>query len=317
MTNSSQSTATTVVVTVLNEEKTVAALLSALSSQTLTPKEVIMVDGGSTDSTLSSLQSLQKTTKKFRLRVLKQKGNRSVGRNTAIAAAKTNWIAITDAGCVPELDWLMQLHQTQHRSQAPVIAGYYRAEPATPFEEAVVPYTLVMPDRVNEFSFLPATRSMLLKRSIWKQLGGFDEALPDNEDFAFAKQLQRTNTEIAFSRNAVVLWQPRSSLGAFIHMIFRFARGDAQAGIIRAKVLLIFFRYLVAGWIFLAAIGSSNMVLLITLVLGGCTYILWAIQKNYQYVTTGWYWLPVLQVTSDLAVLAGSFAGIFRGLKNI
>lgn len=301
----------TVIVTVLNEATTLPALLTALQSQTYTPTEVIITDGGSSDATLEVLHAAEVT-------VLTKKGNRSVGRNAAIAAAQTELIAITDAGCVPQDDWLESLVQCYLKTKRQVIAGYYVGVAHTPFEEAVIPYALVMPDRVVPDAFLPATRSMLLQKQVWHELGGFDTALSDNEDYAFAHALQRAGYEMGFCGDAIVRWQPRSTLPAFWSMIYRFARGDVRAGILRTRVLLVFARYfalLMLASVLFVRNSVAHVVLTLTVLLA--VYCLWAVAKNKKYVQRGWYWLPILQITADLAVMAGSLAGVRqRALAN-
>jgi len=307
----------TIVVTVLNEEQTIGELLECLKNQTIRPHQVIITDGGSSDSTLKILENFKNDHQGFPLKIISAPGNRSVGRNTAIEAAKTKWIAITDAGCFPDDDWLEELVFKQRQSGADVVAGYYRAEPKTDFEYAMVPYALVMPERIDAGNFLPATRSMLISKKLWRAAGRFNEKLTDNEDYAFAKKLKKLGASFEFARKASVTWQPRSNLRDFYNMIYRFARGDLQAGIVRPKVLVIFFRYLVAGWILFSAMSSGSLVALITLALGFLTYTVWAIEKNYYYAKSGWYWLPVLQISSDIAVMTGSLVGLYRGLKNV
>ena len=49
--------AVTVTATVLNEVEEVEGLVSTLTRQTLAPKEVIIVDGGSTDGTWEWLEA--------------------------------------------------------------------------------------------------------------------------------------------------------------------------------------------------------------------------------------------------------------------
>lgn len=318
MSSGSRYPSLSVVVTVLNEEDTIIALLKSLTHQTVLPAEIIVVDGGSQDQTETLIQHFSKTSS-VTIREYHQPGNRSVGRNTGIRAASHELVAITDAGCVPHPDWLEQLLAAWMgavaqgtNTQLVVVAGYYDAHPRTAFEEAVVPYALVMPDRVNPATFLPATRSMLLPKTAWQQAGAFDEKLADNEDFAFA-QILKTQTRIVFAPQAQVTWQSRSSLRSFWTMIFRFARGDIQAGIIRPKVLLVFARYLGAlamvgvllWWRAYAWLGWS-------VVLGFIGYSGWAIGKNRRYVSRGWYWLPVLQWTADIGVMLGSVAGWTR-----
>lgn len=304
-----------VIVTVLNEESSIDGLLNALDLQSLQPIEVIIVDGGSTDTTLHILHNAAKRNP--HLKIMKKPGNRSQGRNTAMQHARGQLIAITDAGCIPHVDWLEELWKAfqiarNKTDKKIVVAGYYDAQTTSPFTEAVVPYALVMPDRIEADSFLPATRSMLIEKTAWFAVGGFDEHLSDNEDYAFARKLQaKPDIYLTFTDQAKVTWLPRTTLQSFWQMIFRFARGDIQAGIIRPKVLLIFARYLVGGLLFLSLL-SIGMPIFLTVFMGVIIiYSLWAISKNKKYTPRGWYWLPILQIVSDIAVMTGSIAGLF------
>lgn len=303
-----------VICTVLNEANTIVALLEALGKQTYQPQSVIIADGGSNDGTLQQIKQWQKKHRRFNLEIISSNGNRSVGRNAAIEEANTTYVAITDAGCVPHPDWLEQLIIAQLRSGAPVVAGYYQGVAKSPFEEAVIPYALVMPDRVDPTNFLPATRSMLIDKGVWRKLGGFDETLSDNEDYAFARAIQAAGIHITFTDQAVVDWQPRHSLSGFWTMIYRFARGDVQARLFRPKVLLIYLRYLLAGLMLgIVAYFTHNLNQVIALIMTMFVlYGLWAVHKNVRYTPCGWYWLPILQITSDLAVMLGTVVGTVR-----
>jgi glycosyltransferase involved in cell wall biosynthesis len=298
------------VITVVDEEQTIKKLLESVLRQTLLPDEVIIVDGGSTDNTVDiirnftlELEKRSRASKKTypKITVKTKKGNRSIGRNFAIKNSKNHFIAITDAGCILDKNWLNELLVKYEKSNAPVIAGYYSAKPANDFQRAVVPYALVMPDQVDPQNFLPATRSMLIEKKLFQKLGGFDEKLSDNEDYAFAKKLQKQKIKIAFARKAIAYWFPRKNLKQFYNMIFRFARGDIYAGILRPKVILIFARY----FIFIAILIISPKLFLATLLF----YSVWAIQKNKKYVGGGYKYLPILQFTSDIAVMHGSLIG--------
>jgi len=301
------------VCTVFNERQTVGQLIESLTKQKTLPSEMVIVDGGSTDGTWAHLQELAKQQWPFMLKCIQKKGNRSVGRNIAIASAHHETICITDAGCIPNRDWISELLAARQQSEQSVIAGYYKGRSNNPFEQAVIPYALVMPDSVNSDTFLPATRSMLIQRTLWKQMGGFDESLSDNEDYAFARRLQQKNIPIGFAPRAVVVWQPRSTLRSFWTMIFRFARGDAKAGLWRPKVALIFARYIFLVGLTIWMIVENMLALLaITLSICATLYVYWAIQKNIRHVSQGWYWLPVLQITADGAVMSGTVSGILQ-----
>jgi len=307
------------VITIFNEEKTLHQLLTAIEKQTLTPTEILITDGGSSDNSLKILKKFQQ--QKFfknKLKIFTKYGNRSIGRNWAIKQTTNELIAITDAGCIPQNNWLEKLAEKYQQTNSPVVAGYYYGLATNNFEQAVIPYVLVMPDRVKENNFLPATRSMLITKEAWKKVGGFDESLNHNEDYDFAHKLVQAKIQISFAKDAQVGWLPRTNLRSFTKMIYRFAYGDAEANLFRPKVALIFARYflllLLLFFIFLNYLFKFSLLLsnfwLMVLILFFFSYCLWAIKKNLKYAKTGWYWLPALQFTSDLAVITGTVTGL-------
>ena len=296
--------------TVLNEAEMIWVLLLGLISQTHQPGEVIIVDAGSTDSTVQLIKVFQKKYPHLPLKVVIKKGNRSQGRNHGINLAKHNWIAITDAGCIPHIDWLEKLAHEAAQSQAEVVAGYYEAAPETAFQAAASPYMLVMPDRVNPAHFLPATRSMMLKKKAWEKVGGFDEKLTLSEDYDFAHRLEQAKFKLGFTEEAKVAWWPIETLGDFYQTVRGMAEYDARAGITRIKSYLIFCRYII--FLLLAVVFFCPHWLLCVAFVFFITgaYSLWAIWKNVQYLDRGWLYLPVLQVVSDVGVMVGTTKGL-------
>lgn len=306
------------ITTVLNEAKTIDLLIDSLLLQTKKPEEVVIVDGGSKDKTLEILEMRKEELVKEGIKVLiiVKKGNRAVGRNEAIRLATGEVIAMTDAGCLLDRNFLKQITDPFGNSKVEVVSGYYKAKTKTVFEKCVVPYVLVMPDKLKPETFLPSSRSMAIKKSLFQKLGGFPKDCPDNEDYVFAQRLVKKGIKIHFAKNALVYWLPRTNLLSFFLMIYRFARGDAQARLRCKKVLTVFLRYLV-GLVFLVLsfLPFKKPVrldlILLFLIFG---YFLWSIKKNYRYVK---YWLaflylPLLQITGDLGVMTGSLRGFFK-----
>jgi glycosyltransferase involved in cell wall biosynthesis len=296
------------IVTVLNEEKSIDSFLDSVANQSLKPDEIIIVDGGSVDWTLDKLSK-----RKENIRILIKEGaSRSEGRNLAVEKAKNEIIAITDAGCILDKDWLAEIVKPFSDSSVDVVAGYYRGIAKTVFEKCVIPYALVMPDRVNPETFLPASRSMAIKKDVFWKVGGFPVEFVHNEDYVFANRLKKEGVKIVFCEEAIVNWIPRSNLKSFWTMIYRFALGDAESHLRHLKVFGIFLRY----FIFISLLISSALLLslhfLLAFVLLLILYLIWSVAKNYRYVKDikAFFWLPVLQLTSDFAVIDGTIRGM-------
>ncbi len=305
-----------IVITVFNEEKNINLLLRALFNQSQKPDEIIIVDGGSRDKTVETINKFIQGNKKKRIKVkiLIKKGNRSVGRNEAIRVARNKLIAITDAGCVPEKNWFKNIISPFSSRKVDVVAGYYKARPKNIFEKCVIPYVFVMPDRIDPQNFLPATRSMAIRKITWKKVGGFDEKLSNNEDYVFARKLKDKKFNIKFEKNAIVYWIPRSSINQSFTMFYRFAKGDAEAKIYRPKVVFIFARYAVGLILLLSFLKTFSVAIIFALLFLMFAYVFWSIKKNYKYVKNiqAFIFLPLLQLTSDLAVLFGTGLVLFE-----
>lgn len=301
------------ITTVYNEKNTIGSLLDSLAKQTQLPDEIIIVDGGSTDETTTVISNFQTQNSNINVKLIIKKGNRSVGRNEAISHVTGSIIAISDAGCILDKNWLKNIVKPFNDTAVDVVAGFYKGQAKTAFEKALIPYVLVMPDKVDPEKFLPATRSMAIRKSVWTEMGGFDEKLSHNEDYAFAKKLKSKNKKITFCKDAIVSWKPRNRIKESFWMFYRFAYGDAESGLLRPKVVLIFLRYL----LFLLLLGVSfliqqvNIIVLLMLPLF-ISYGIWAVHKNYRYIKDSHsiLWLPVLQVISDIAVLSGTLFGL-------
>jgi len=293
------------IVTVFNEADTIEDFLLSVQQQSLAPTELIIVDAQSTDNTVNLIKKFAKKTS-LNLKLLVKAGNRSVGRNFAARHSRGTYLAITDAGCILDKNWLQELWRKQQTTDAPVVAGYYQGLANTAFEEATIPYFLVMPERVRDGKFLPATRSMLIKKSLWLEMGGLNEKLSVSEDYHLANRLKNKGIKIAFSRKAIVYWLPPSNIKQFFQKIFAFAKGDAATALIRPKVYLIFLRYL----IFLAIlVFFPNLYLIFSLMF---LYLLWAMMKNLKYCPRSFFYLPMLQVVADVAVMIGTSVGRFQ-----
>ena len=306
------------ITTVFNEENSISVFLDSLFSQTVLPHEIIIADAGSTDATVriaeDKIQEFKKFNKKISIKIFVKKGNRSIGRNSAIEAATGDIVACSDAGCTLNKDWLKLITTPFNNNTIDVVSGFYRPIANTVFEKCLASYMCVMPDKVNPATFLPSSRSIAFKKSAWKKVQGYPEKLDTCEDLVFARNLQKAGYKFFFEKNATVYWPQRKNFTEAFGQFFTYAQGDGQALYFRPQTPLLFGRYLFASLILLLGIVIQDTVFLLGLFILFFLYLIWAIIKNFRYVKKikALFLLPLLQLTADAAVLSGTLFGILK-----
>lgn len=310
------------VVTVLNVEEEIEAFLESIEAQTLKPDELVIVDGGSTDWTLNKL-----IRPDLNLKVLVYSGsNRSQGRNRGIQLTNNEIIAVTDCGVFLDKDWLGEITQPFANEQVNAVAGYYLAKADTVFQKCAAPYFCVMPEEIKErekkkgFEFLPSSRSFAFRKSVWGKVGGYPEELNFCEDLVFDQKIKNAGFKFYFAPQAIVYWPQRKTLRSVFKQFYNYATGDGQVFFSpyqthSRKIFLIFLRYFLFLIIFLYGFWLSLAWKF--LAVASVLYLTWAILKNYRHVKNikALFWLPVLRIASDIAVMAGTIKGITNGKK--
>lgn len=311
-------TKTSVVITVLNEGDTIGALLDSLLAQTKKPEQIIIVDGGSNDSTVEIIRHYQKHYN--RIKLLVEKSSRAKGRNLGCEIAKSEIIAMTDAGCIADKNWLKNITSPFEKTKVDVVAGYYHMSGGTPVECAMMKFMGVMPNSYD-VNFLPSTRSMAFKKDIWEKVGGFPERLTGAaEDTVFNFKLIKNDAKLSRMKNAIVEWGMPTTISNFQFKIYNYAKGDAKSKIWifpkkgfashNIHSLYILLRYLL--FLSLAIITFHYHLSLLYCLIVALLYIFWAFRKiNMEF--RSWkvaVWGPVLQIVSDFAVMRGFIDGI-------
>jgi len=287
-----------IIITVKNEAQAIEKLLESVISQTKQPDEIIIADAGSTDNTKERIKQFQNKLPKLKL--INVKGtNRSQGRNKAIALAKSEIIAVTDAGCTLKNDWLEKITRPILANRADSVAGFYLPESNSAFSRCTVPFVAVMPNQFNPKTYLPSSRSIAFTKTAWASAGKYPRNLNYCEDLIFAKNL-KTKTTMIVEPKALVYWQQNKNLFQFFHQISRYARGDIQARYWPhiGKIATVYLRYLIL----------IAFPLLIPL------YLLFPIIKHAKYIPhpVCLVFLPLFQIATDLAVIHGSISGLIR-----
>lgn len=285
------------IATVLNEEKSLKAFLDSIEAQTKSPDEVIIVDAGSIDKTR---QIIPKCTERSKIpyRVIRKDGlNRSQGRNLAIKKSKYPVIAVSDAGCILDPHWLEIITKPFTEYKVDAVAGFYQARSSSIFQQCITPFVAITPNKFDPKTYLPSSRSLAFRKKSWKKVGGYPENLNYCEDLVFASKLKK-QTNLVVKPNAIVTWQMVTNLKDYFNQIKNYALGDIQAKYQPhlKKIATTYLRYL----LFIAIPPLFFL------------YLLWPIFKHYSYIKQpkAIIFLPIIQLTTDLAIIIGSLKGV-------
>jgi glycosyltransferase involved in cell wall biosynthesis len=318
-----------VIMTVLNEGRSLRAALDSLAAQTRPPDEVIVCDGGSTDGTVAILKDY---AARLPLSLIEAPGaNISEGRNRAIRAAHGPLIAVTDGGVRCEPEWLEKLLAPLSRDagagEGPgvrAVAGFFRSDPATIFEMALGATTLPEARDVNPQTYLPSSRSVAFLKSAWEAVGGYPEWLDYCEDVVFDLNMQKRFGPFTFAPDAIVHFRPRASLGSFARQYFLYARGDGKANLFPRQHAIRYFTYLVVAPLLVYAALTVNAWLWLAGLAAGLAYLRVPLRRLWPKLgALAWpqrllavAYIPLIRVTGDLAKMLGYPAGVWWRWRN-
>jgi glycosyltransferase involved in cell wall biosynthesis len=303
-----------VICTVLNEGSSIQKLLDSLAQQTRLPDEIIFVDGGSTDNTVTTLEDYA-TAHHLPLRVITAPGaNISQGRNIAIESAAGPIIASTDAGVRLDKCWLEELLKPFHSESPPaVVSGFFVPDPNSVFEVAMGATVLPLASDIDPATFLPSSRSIAFLKSSWEAAGRYPEWLDYCEDLIFDFRLRDEVGSFAFVPGAVAYFRPRGTLRAFFKQYYQYARGDGKADLWRKRhairyltCLVVFPLLLILGtivspwWLLVIIAGASGMFFTPYRRLC-CSWGNLAGLEKIQAVL----WVPVIRIAGDIAKMIG------------
>ena len=303
------------IATVLNEGDNIHHLFDSIKRQTRRPDEIVIVDGGSSDDTLAIMQGY---AEELPLRLFVEPGcNISQGRNRAIAEARGDIIAVTDAGVRLTESWLEKISAPLlHDPALDVVGGFFHADPQTAFEVALGATTLPLAREIEEATFLPSSRSIAFRKAAAQAVGGYPDWLDFCEDLVFDLRLRGQGGPFAFAPDALVYFRPRPGLRQFFRQYYLYARGDGKANLWLKRHLIRYLTYFaLTPGIFLAG-ALLHPALWLLYLLGAADYL----YQPYRRLPTVmrrapdssplvWIYciimIPLIRLTGDVAKMIG------------
>jgi succinoglycan biosynthesis protein ExoA len=229
-----------VIVPVRNEQRFLPHLLEQLLAQDFPPGcfEVLVADGRSTDATREIVRAAMAEYPNLRL-LDNPKHWSSAGRNAAVRASRGDIIVLIDGHC--ELDnrrYLADLADAFARSGADCVG---RPQPldtstATALQRAIAAARSSRlghnPDShiysSTEGFVRPQSVAVAYRRSVFEEIGLFDESFDACEDVEFNHRLDRAGLRCFFTPRVGLRYHPRATLRGLFRQMVRYGRGRVR-----------------------------------------------------------------------------------------
>ncbi|MDZ4679289.1 MAG: glycosyltransferase family 2 protein [Saprospiraceae bacterium] len=191
-----------IIIRCLNEEKHIGRLLSGILEQTVKEVEIIVVDSGSQDATLSIASRFPVNIVQIR----PQDFSFGYALNAGCAAASGDVLIFASAHVYPVFnDWIAQMMAPFQNEKVALVYGKQRGNEVTKYSEHQI-FATWFPDSSTQNQRHPFCNNAncAIRRSLWKDQA-FDETLTGLEDLDWAKKIIDKGWQIAYQADATII----------------------------------------------------------------------------------------------------------------
>ena len=172
--------------------------------------EIIILDCFSTDGTIKALS-------KYPVKIIQEDCNPPTAYNHVLDSAKGEIIAFGDGDAIVNKNWLKQLVKHLDDPKVGGAGGLCLTANKDKIVPRVVGYELQyryerMPDNISRI----ATMNVVYKKSVLREVGGFEEKLDTGYDVEIGHKIIRLGYKIAFDSEAIVYHYHRDNLRSFL-----------------------------------------------------------------------------------------------------
>tara|TARA_Y100000741_G_scaffold332747_1_gene288908 strand:- start:284 stop:1141 length:858 start_codon:yes stop_codon:yes gene_type:complete len=207
-----------------NVEKTIEEVILGILNLQPKPEEIIVINDGSTDSTSKILNKYKDNIKIFDLP--KNMGI-GYGRNLAIKESKNNLVATVDSDVVPDKNWLLNIYNSMIKNKSHLCGGlllekYLKSNRYNYWRAIHIMHRFDEKEVSDVRSFITGS-NMLLNKSAWIKVGGYDEQFKSNgEDVHFCIKLRHEGFKISYDSDAFCHHLQNDNLQSLLNRCWRY-----------------------------------------------------------------------------------------------
>jgi glycosyltransferase involved in cell wall biosynthesis len=215
-----------VIVPMLNAERTLAACLDGLSAQDHPAREheVLLVDNGSTDNSVRVARAYAGVTLSS-----EPTPGAYAARNHGLRAARGDVIAFTDPDCVPDRSWLSAIAAALRDPRLELLCGRRLPARRSPVLASIADYENTKDAFVlggdDEELYYGYSSNMAVRRGLFDRLGPFLER-PRGADTLFVRKAarERSCAAIRYEPSVVVTHLELDGLSTYYKKVFLYGR---------------------------------------------------------------------------------------------
>ena len=222
-----------VILPVHNERDSIERCLKTIKNQSYPELEIIVIDNLSNDD---SMEMAKKYTDRV---ILERHKGISFTKNTGLKVAKGEFVATTDADCIPDKNWLEELIKHFNDPLVGSVGGTnILPNNASDFEKCIdfllrTLGSIFKSKYVSDIRYVTETFhnpgcNVMYRKSILQELGGFNERFLTVEDEELDFRIRKRGYKILFTPFAKVYHNRRSNWKKFVKQVYRYAIGRAR-----------------------------------------------------------------------------------------
>jgi cellulose synthase/poly-beta-1,6-N-acetylglucosamine synthase-like glycosyltransferase len=264
-----------------NEEATLERCLASLEKLNYPSDklEIILINDGSTDGTKKIIEGYIRKSK-YNCKYIETEGvGAPKARNIGLNSAKGEDVAFTDADCIVERDWLMDLVKNFNNKEIVSVGGpNITPEDDTELAKCVGVVLTFLSKPGSRYASIPnkpmeiyhnPTCNVAYRKEVIEEVGGFNEKLVNCEDEELDYRIKDRGYKILYTPDAKVYHYRRPTWKKFAKMAYSYAVGRMQAIKLHQKMGR-WYHYTPPAII-------STIILLLILSLLSAVYLWWAL----------------------------------------
>ena len=309
-----------VIIPYFNESSTIIQTLNELKDQSLKPKEVILVDSGSNDSTSQIINQwiVDNNLKEKYKNIYSGKMSPSSSINLGLNNIKSEIIAYIDCGLAIPSDWLKKNLSLMIENSSDIVSMRIHTVGTNIIDKSFIAQT---------YGYMQSTICLpgsLIKRSVFEKIGKFLENVRSGYDVDFVNRINSNNIKRTINYDLQSLsYRDINYTDNLIHgfkKVFSYSLagwktvGDKKPIFYFSFIFLLFLSFLY---------GTTYLFLYLYLIVRGYIVPYIKSHKNYLFTIPSFIiFLPISCLVIDVARISGYLFSLFRtnqrdpGLKS-